>query len=400
MNPLFYQYKVDEIKYNLDHPLLDTDEKKKKILELLPKEKIYKISFILHGINSSISNYIRTIAIDELLVKKLDISEMDVDTKYLYIIPDEIKMRLNYTPLHQDIPKDSVFSISYVNNSNSDYVYTNSITGINDKYIHKSIRLAEIPKGHYLTINNIKITEGYGYEHSAFSITSNFSYKTIDYIKIIIMTDKLNTKNIMCKTSNILKLIESGTLKKGKNEILKEEDIENKIIIQITQENYDNTPNVINLNNYDYVIIGNIESESCMLANPANYKMSFIIQGVYDNDKFIIFILDTILNKLQIVYNQFTNNDVIITPVSIIKNNIVINDTNIFKVKIPNARKSLIYIIYYECCKSFPEIQSIKYGDDFITIRHNNYKKIIITSIENLTIIFGKLLKSFNKIIK
>lgn len=386
MNPNFKEYKVNEIKPIIDHPLLNTKEKKDKFKSLLPKERIFKLIYQINNINSSIANYIRVVATNELLVKKLDVDEMNVDKKYDYIIPEEIKTRLRFIPIHQNVPDDAIFNISYVNNTDNNYIYSDLIKGEHDKYIHKKIRLTELPKGEYLKIKNITVKSGYGYEFSAHSLTSNFSYKPVDYINIKSMNNKLTITNVMCKTVDILNSIKNGKLAKGSNSNLNFNDIENKVIIQVSKDIYESNPNIINIKYYDYVILEEIEIQSCMLCNPTQYKLSFVLQDVYDNNKFMDYVLRTILENLLKVKDLFKKKEILVRNIK----------ENIYEMKIPNIRKTLYHVLYFECFHNFPEIQSIKYSEKYITIQHSNYETIINKSIDNLINKFTLLLKSYN----
>lgn len=389
-NPIFSKYEVDEIKPNLNHPLLNTKEKKDKLLELLPKERTFRLTYEINNINSSIANYIRVVSTNELLVKKLDIDELDVEWNYEYIIPDQIRDRINLIPIHQDVPDDATFKIEFVNNSNNNYVKSSAMEGEHSKYIHKGVRIARLPKSEYLNIKNIKIVKGYGYEDASNSLTSNFTYYPIDYINIKLMNEKLTIKNIICKTSDILNAIKSGKLAKGENKNVKYSDIEDKIIIQINEDIYKSDPNILNIKNYDYVILSHIDEQSCMLSKPKDYKISFILEDTFNNDKFMDYVLRTILSKLLYIKECIENKRIQIKDLQ--------ND--IFKISFPNIRKSLYQVLYFECFHSFANIKSIKYDDNSITIVHSDYSNILSKSIESLISKFTQLWKSYNTFIK
>lgn len=379
MEPSLTDCKIIVIQPNLDHPLLDTKEKKETLLKLLPKEKTIQIFFNVKDINPSIANYIRITAIDELPCKILDIHPEDVETNYPYIISEEIKSRLNYTPINQEMPEDAEFIGSYVSDeNNSNYCYTSCIKNDKyDKYIHKKIRIAELPTGYYIKLNKIFISKGYGYEYSAFSITSNFRFKPTDFINIKMINDKLTTLNIMCKTSDVIKSIKSNKLLKGDAKNVNENNLENKIIIQVKEDIYKSVPDLIRLEYYDYVLLDDIPKCSSMVEKPKNYKFSFILHDTYDPKKFIKFILIEIINKLKNYLNDFLNNNLIIT-------NINKKEDDIYKIYSIKYRESLYYLISYECYDKFSEIKSIKNTKDSIIIQHKDYKKILESSIKSL----------------
>ena len=108
--------KTKEYSIDLNNAYFNDIIKKNNLsLPIFNKESI---EFDLINSNEAFANGIRRIFNDELLVNVLDVNIYDLKTDDKYILPDNIIERLNLIPVKQDIPKDTLFHINVINNTN------------------------------------------------------------------------------------------------------------------------------------------------------------------------------------------------------------------------------------------------------------------------------------------
>ncbi len=213
---------VSDIKYKKIEPLINDPaikSFKNEVASLLPKNMSREsVRFRLHNVDTSVGNAIRRTIIDELPVKAL--IAKTIDTNEPFIIPDEIRDRIAFIPIDQSIPTGTKFSLSVDENGT---VYSHHIKSVSfpssvetDKAKQKDepndgkgprddkgpklmdrFHIANLPNGKYLHIPEIVVEEGYGYNKSYFSISSDISYEPED----INFTNVLNEKaNIVSRT--------------------------------------------------------------------------------------------------------------------------------------------------------------------------------------------------------
>lgn len=192
---------------------IDLNKSKYKTLleknkELFPNYTKLGLQFQILKSNEAFANAIRTVFNDELLVKYLDVSIFNIITNDKYILPDNLIERIASIPLMQNTNITKKYKLQIVNNSNDIIkVYSKDLKAMdNSKSIdfNQNILICTLKPNKYLNINNITINQEYGFNNNIFSLGS-FTYE-------IINTD-FNTLSLNTNSSDFqLELINNGNI--------------------------------------------------------------------------------------------------------------------------------------------------------------------------------------------
>lgn len=308
---------------------------------LIPKKIKQTLSFDILDSNESFANGLRRVYNDELLVKCLDISVHNITTNDKYILPDNIKERINLIPLDQSIKENIIFDLIISNNTNDTInIYTNDLINKNKNdsniYFNKNIQICTLKSNKFLNLSSIIISKKHGYDNNVHSIGS-FKYKCINTdFSIPPLQNTLkdfhieftNNANIDLRTliSNIYSTL-FIRLKKVQDEI-------NSYVIANNSEDININ---YNKNNDIYILINNSVKDLNNLENNDNYI----------NDLYEIHINKEChtLGNLITKYVYLLNNDI-----------------ELCNYKMPHTLTHKI----------------------IITIKHSDYKKIINDAIEKI----------------
>lgn len=170
-----------------DYSIKNNNSKYKDLIEknkhLLPTFTKLGLQFQLINSNEAFANAIRIIFNDELLVKYLNVSIFDINTDDKYILPDNIIERIASIPLLQNTNINKKYKLQINNNSNDIIkVYSKELIPIdNSKSLdfNPNILICTLKPNKNLTINNITINQDYGFNNNIFSLGS-FTYEIIN----------------------------------------------------------------------------------------------------------------------------------------------------------------------------------------------------------------------------
>ena len=289
---------------------------------LIPELNKKSITFDLINSNEAFANGIRRIFNDELLVKSLDINIYDLKTDDKYILPDNIIERINLIPILQNINDDLAFSINIVNNTND--------------------------------IINI-------------------------YSKDIINKDKNDKKNYF--NNNIL----ICSLKPNRYLYINN--------IKINKE-YGYNDHKYSIGSYNYEIINTDFNINSLNNNIKDFRIELITNNNIELKNLIILIYDTLYFRLKNIQSSINNYDINTNSTDINKliNDIfIIPNQNIYEIHINNEYHTIGNLITKYVFNLDNNIELINYKLEhplrhkiIINIKHNQYKKIIHDSIENI----------------
>ena len=333
---------------NIETKIYDIDYKNsqfKEIIEknkhLLPKIPKKSVSFDLIESNEAFANAIRRVFNDELLIKCFDVNVHNINTNDVFILPDNIRERLNLISINQSIDDKLIFNLKVNNNTNDIInVYADSIINTNKSdnkmYFNNNIQICTLKPNKYLNLSNIFINKGHGYDNNIYSIGS-FNYKCIN-------TDfSIASVNNTLKDFNLRFLTNSNTELKYLIEL-----IYNNLYFRLkkTQSNINeyiidnHTDNIHKINNDMYILANNSikDLDNLDISNDINDTVNDLYE-IHINNEYHT--LGNLITKY--VYNL---------------------DNNI---------ELINYKLYH------PLTHKI-----IITIKHPNYKKIISDAIDNI----------------
>lgn len=157
-------------------------------LDLFPE----KISFEITNTNASIANAIRRTLLDELESKQLDFADSNtedqitsIETDDKDILDDFIRTRIRNIPLNQEVSDSQTYKL-HVKNTTAVPIIVRSdqIIGGKKGDFNKTFRLFTLNPSKEITINNIHVVRGYGYQDASFSIVGGVGYKALDEIPL------------------------------------------------------------------------------------------------------------------------------------------------------------------------------------------------------------------------
>jgi len=202
---------VKNIKIN-DYSIKFNDSKYKNILEknkhLLPTFTKLGLEFQLINSNEAFANAIRVIFNDELFVKYLDVSIFNINTDDKYILPDNIIERIASIPLLQNTNINKKYKLQITNNTNDIIkIYSKDLKPIDNSKVldfNPNILICTLKPNKYLSINNIAINQDYGFNNNIFSLGS-FKYEIIntDFKSLSLNTNCTDFQLELIPNSNI-----------------------------------------------------------------------------------------------------------------------------------------------------------------------------------------------------
>jgi DNA-directed RNA polymerase subunit L len=342
--------KVVEVNYDLGG--------RKDLQALMPELINQKVSFIISGSGAAIANAIRRVVVMELQTQVLTFDVSQVVTNDREVILEELHDRISFIPIRQDLPEDTTFSINYINNStkkevaivrSKDMVQTGG-KRTTELPFSSTWRLISLRPEKYITIPDIRIVRGCGYEHSKFSITSEFEYQSRDYLDIAFLNSRGNIVNRMVSRSELEELLHSRKI--GTPESMKATDrlCKPSILIipdQAYQKLMDRNGSHL-LKKYD-IIVENAELPvySSLQADPREFYMKFTTYGTIDPKKMLRDACDNLIARLEYVCDE---------------NNLVIkSDGKATKILIRGEDHTIGNILRYTIYKLDPKIGLVNY---------------------------------------
>ena len=308
---------------------------------LLPNLNKQSVSFDFINSNEAFVNSIRRVYNDELLIKCLDINVHNFKSTDKYILPDNIKERINLISLSQNINTDIKFNLNITNSTNDIInIYTRDIANKNknDKniYFNLNIQICSLKPNCYINISDIYINRDYGYNNAIYTLGS-FKNKAI------------NTDFTIPSLNNIVKDFHL--------ELINNSNISIKDIITSIYENlYIRLKKIQNSIN-DYNINTNSED------------------------------INKLTNDLYIIHNKLIGDSNILNVDGSVPEEI----NNLYEIHINNEYHTIGNLISKYVFLQEPSIELINYKlvhplthKIIINIKHSEYKKIINDSIENI----------------
>ena len=301
-------YKITNLVPNLVEPF-NTKQHIDKLKELMTDRQESVVEFDLINISDKQANAIRRTMIDELDVVALDFDQQTLETKYEFILRDEIRDRIRFIPIDQTLKEDTVFSLDVLNNNPGDgimTVYSNALKGPGSQSIPKKIRICELKPGSYLRIPKIIVRKGSGRQDSMFSLTSDIYYNNLDFMDIHCINKKANILTQRVAIADLLKTMTAL----GYRNINKREIIDKKILI-IPDPNFDKLLTErdrkrIDDAKYDHKLILKdpklrLEPQSSSMASSTEFRMRAYLLGNVDPASLVPMVCDNLISRLETV---------------------------------------------------------------------------------------------------
>lgn len=415
MDSIVSLYEIEPIQADVDKLGDFTKDEREYIRSLFSDRAEHVIKLNIVGVSDSIANAIRRTLIDELRVVALDFDISNVDTNDEYIISDELRDRIRYIPIDQNIPENTVFSISQTNSSSSDgvrVVYSNVIPGLPGKF-----RIAELKPGGYLSISEIKVVAGYGYNHSMFSLTSDICFDNMDYMDVHVVNQKGNILTRRVSVNDVFNRMKESGIKSDKKSLY------TKKILVIPSASYDKLisdrdRNRIKVINHDVVLINRespendnlyIVERSSTMCSSREFAFAFYMNGNIDPKLVVPLICNNLIDRLQkiaedvslidIDNNKFTSGMIFVSKD--IKTNIAGDNYEIWSIKITGETHTIGEMLFKHILELDPGISNVKKRMNhprdknvYIDIVHSNPLKILTDAINLCIGIFKKIHKS------
>ncbi len=153
------------------------------LTKLIPSVVNQTLTFDIIDGNPAIANAIRRTLMSEIPIRHLTVSLSDIKTTDPYIIGEAIKKRIEMIPISQDTDMDTVFAVKFENNTDeyidvsSSEIKINGMSQSND--IMPNIPICDINSDTMITINDIHVSESFGYNNSRVSI-GRVGYEILD----------------------------------------------------------------------------------------------------------------------------------------------------------------------------------------------------------------------------
>jgi DNA-directed RNA polymerase subunit L len=369
---------------------------KTKVELLLPSKMGHRISFILSNVNVAIANALRRTVLMELKIKGLALDISEIATNDKEIVLGELSDRISLIALDQSVPLDTVFSLNFVNSSCENYMVarTKNLIQVGGKKLSvtpfsETYRLLELRPGKAIEIPRIYVVEGYGFEHSRFSITSNFEYQPRDFVGINFLNEKGNIINRMVKLVDLLKIMKDHRLSQN---LGADDQLYKPRILVIPDKSYQK---VVDKNTMERiksfpVILEdvNIRTYSSLEANPQKFFLKFTTHGNIDPKEMMRIACDNIAERLEFL---------------LVTDNLVIRqDTEKTKITIRGEDHTIGKLIEKTIFELDPSIGLINFTSKHpqirtatVNIRHPEPLKIFNDAITNLIALFKNLRGQF-----
>jgi DNA-directed RNA polymerase subunit L len=298
-----------------------------QLKKLWTDRKMYEISFDLIGVTDKIANAIRRTALTELDVKALTFDVSQIQTNVNFLIANELLDRIQFIPIKQDTPLDTVFSVSAVNNGGDrEVLYSSSIVSAGSggkNWIPQKFRLAELRPGEYLHIPNITVVSGKGCDNSMFSMTSDYCFNNLDYMDVAMINIKGNRLDKRVSVSEVANRIKELGLSPKK---MSNEALAFKKVLVIPNRDYkklisDEEQSKINLAKYDFVLVNPsnqddnnwISERSSLVESSSEFRLKFYITDRIDPKLLLPMICDNMIGRLQTILDGMKTNSGIVS---------------------------------------------------------------------------------------
>lgn len=150
---------------------------------LVPQTPNQVMRFQITDGNTAIANAIRRSLVAEIPMKHLSVALSEIKTTDPYIIGEAIKKRIEMIPISQSIDPDAVFALRFENNTDTYVDVPTSQIKLNgvstSKDIVSNIPICDINSNTMISINDIRVSETYGYDNARVSI-GRVGYEIMD----------------------------------------------------------------------------------------------------------------------------------------------------------------------------------------------------------------------------
>jgi DNA-directed RNA polymerase subunit L len=149
---------------------------------LIPSVVNKKIIFEIHSSNCAFANGLRRSIMNEIPIRHLTVSMDDIYTTDPWIVANIIRGRIEMIPIPQDIPIGTTYSLKFENKNNTYVDVMSSEIKYRGSPISDwigSIPICSINESYSITIDNITVSESYGYTNGRVSI-GRTSYEILD----------------------------------------------------------------------------------------------------------------------------------------------------------------------------------------------------------------------------
>lgn len=263
---------------------------RKNVAHLVSDHKYEKIYFELVA-NCAIANAIRTVVMEEIKVKCLEVKYSEISTTMHGLPKLELATRIGFIKLDQSTPLSTTFELHCNNNDSAAYskVFDASHLKSNDgkKYFDEKFGLCELDAGTSVDIKNIRVVEGYGYDNARFIVTTDFTYDIIDYVEVIKLSEKGNFINARVRRTDLEKVAGKGATDHGA-------PVRDIILVPSKDIPIDKE-----LTDGYKLIYADIPSFSSEGANPQEFALSFRTHGNMPAKDLVILGINTIIERLE-----------------------------------------------------------------------------------------------------
>ena len=275
--------------------------------ELMPTSKNYMISFELHNCNTATANAIRICTLEEIEWKALEVDLSQIKTTEPDVILNELRDRISFIPINQDVPDDVKFSLHIANKEMHDIVaYTGAITrtggagsagstSSKESVFDERFRLVLLSPGKTLDINDIKVVKGHGFQHAKFT-TCNFEYNILDYTDVYYLSNKEQILSHMTSNASIHEEMKRMKLRGS---------LVNARILAIPDTNIlgicsERTKQKIST--YDIILENSkLSPTPSSVANPESFYLSFTFFCKVDVKEVMARVMQTLINRLTFI---------------------------------------------------------------------------------------------------
>lgn len=353
-----------------------TDTEIKEVNSVMPDNKYVILSFEMNDTNVSYANGIRRTVIEELEVKALTCPIIDISTTETLIVKEELKSKLEYLILYQDIDPNVTFRLNVKNTGNDvKYVYAFDLIPskgkISDHICSLQSRLCFLTPGKEVKVSNITIESGLGCEHSKFSLTSEFTYESLDDLKVKILDGRTFRDCLILKSE--VKIVGDKPVliirNKDYEKLLSEED---RLKLPNFQKIYDPKSEV--------KIYNTTQLQS------KNFKLGFKFYGNFDHKKIFSMVYDNLSSRFirikkifqSIEKKEYKNDDIV-----------YLQGENETRVIIKNESYTVGEILRYNIITLVESIPLVKTEPTHVDIRsvtlilkHTEPLKLILNAID------------------
>lgn len=270
---------ISQVQYDIDAlcnltPLSNEDKDYiRKNLDIANSSPRETITFDLIDVDVSIANAIRRSVISDTKYKCIAPSLHMIDKNQRYSSFD-LKLRIRMLPIDHDCPLTTTFTMDILNDTQERMtVYSSHIKASDNKtYMLPNFPIIDLDPGNYIKITNMPVKEKNNYNNASWSMCSDFTYKTLDYVE----ADFLYKKTIVDKMVRTIDLKKHIKYKHGDRVlIIFDPDLMNFHNMDKWIKYYDHIIEN-NKSQLDYEFIPPIQSS---VESPREFRISFTTNG-------------------------------------------------------------------------------------------------------------------------